>query len=170
MVNRLKWQRLRATRRRIMEENVKERLALASPGHRIAAVAVDAGLSIVTLGIGWMIWSLITWAGGQTPGKNLLKIRVLSDSSGAPAKWGQMCIRQVLIPSAIGLFVTIPYYTWVFKGFSTSNTTIGIVALILCLGIYAAIYILDFVWLLGPKRRRLIDYWAGTVVVNEANR
>jgi hypothetical protein len=153
-----------------MEENVKERLVFASPGHRIAAVAVDAGLSIVTFGIGWMIWSLILWAGGQTPGKNLLKIRVLNYSSGAPAKWGQMCIRQTLIPSAVGLFLTIPYYTWVFKGFSTSGTTIGIVALILCLGIYGAIYILDFIWLFGQKRRRLIDYWAGTVVVNEASK
>ena len=151
-----------------MEEKLEDRLVLASPGHRIGAIAVDAGLNLVTLGIGWFIWSLVTWTRGQTPGKSLLKIRVMNSKSGTPAKWGQMCIRQVLIPSAIGLTVMIPYYTWVFKGFSTENVTPGIIAFTFCVGIYLAVYILDFVWLFGPRRKRLIDYWAGTVVINEA--
>jgi uncharacterized RDD family membrane protein YckC len=169
LANPPKWLPLHVIRRRAVNEKLDDRLVLASPGHRIAAVAVDAGLNIVTFGIGWIIWSLITWASGQTPGKNLLKIRVLNSASGKPATWGQMCIRQVLIPFALGAFVMIPYYTWVFKGFNTGSVTPGIISLIVCVGIYCGVYILDFAWLFGPKKRRLIDYWAKTIVVNEAN-
>ena len=37
-----------------------------------------------------------------------------------------------------------------------------------CLGIYLAVTVVDLVWLFGAKRRRLVDYWAKTYVVNEA--
>jgi uncharacterized RDD family membrane protein YckC len=144
-------------------------IVVASPGHRIAAIAVDAGLYIVTLGIGWAIWNLVTWTEGQTPAKKLLKIRVLNISTMTPARWGQMCIRQGLIPWAMSIFVLIPYYVWVFKGFNTTNVTFGIIAFAACVLIYLASHILDLVWLFGPRRRRLTDCWAGTIVVNEAN-
>ena len=142
---------------------------LASPGHRIGAIAVDAGLNIVTFGIGWFVWSLIVWAEGQTPGKKLLKIRVINVGNGRPARWGQMCIRQVLIPWATSIFFLVPYYVWVFKGFGTSGAHTGLIALFICLAIWLTIYIIDVVWLFGVKRRRLTDYWAGTIVINEAN-
>ncbi len=142
---------------------------LASPGHRIAAIAVDAGLNLVTFGIGWFIWSLVTWAEGQTPAKKLLKIRVINASNGKPARWGQMCIRQVLVPWAMGLFFLIPYYVWLFKGFGTPNGRGGLIALILCILVWLTVVIIDVIWLFGPRKRRLVDYWVGTFVINEAN-
>ncbi len=142
---------------------------LASPGHRIGAIAVDAGLSFVTLGIGWFIWNLVTMAEGQTPAKKLLKIRVINVATGNPARWGHMFIRQALIPWAMTIFYLVPYYIWLFKGFGKPEGGGGIIALALCVWIWLTVSIIDFVWLFGPHRRRLVDYWAGTMVINEAN-
>lgn len=143
-------------------------LRKASTGHRIGATAVDAGLYIVTLGIGWFIWNLVTMANGQSPGKSLLKVRVINIANGQPARWGHMFIRQALIPTALPIFYLLPYYLWVYKGFTTDVNPLAIVAFVLCFLLYVAVSITDFVWLFGPQKRRLLDYWAGTVVINEA--
>lgn len=140
---------------------------LASPGHRIGAHAVDIGLYIVTLGIGHFIWNLVVMAQGQSPGKQLLKVRVISQVTGKPANWGHMAIRNFLIPLALAMPVLIPYYVWIFKGFT--GNALGILFMVLCLLIYLGLLVLDIVWAFGPNRRRLFDYWAKTYVVNEAN-
>jgi len=151
-----------------MEENkIFPEPILATPGHRIGAIAVDWGLHIVTFGIGHFIWNLVMMAQGQSPGKQLLKVRVMSDSSNKPATWGHMAIRNFLIPLAMVMPFLIPYYVWVFKGF-TSNVS-GIVLMGICLALYIGIMIVDLIWLFGEKRKRLIDYWAKTYVINEAN-
>ncbi len=141
---------------------------IATPGHRIGAVAVDAGLYLVTFGIGWFIWNLVTMAKGQSPGKNLLKVRVINIANGQPVRWGHMALRQFVIPFTLSIFYLIPYYYWVYKEFSSDVNPVGILALVLAFLLYLAFAILDFVWLFGPQRRRLVDYWAGTIVVNEA--
>jgi uncharacterized RDD family membrane protein YckC len=152
----------------MMEHNESlSKSVLATPGHRIGAIAVDIGFYIVTLGIGHFIWNLVVMAQGQSPGKQLLKVRVMSEITNKPANWGHMAIRNYLIPLSMSLPFLVPYYVWVFKGFS-SNTS-GIVLLGLCLGVYLAILVVDIVWLFGAKRKRLIDYWAKTIVINEAD-
>jgi uncharacterized RDD family membrane protein YckC len=149
-----------------MTNNFDTKIVIASPGHRIGALAVDWGFQIVTIGIGHFIWNLIVMAQGQSPGKQLLKVRVLSINTNKPATWGHMAIRNFLIPLAMALPFLIPYYVWIFKGFSDSK--LGIVLMGFCLGIYLSLLVLDVVWLFGKNRRRLIDYWAKTYVVNEA--
>ena len=150
-----------------MQENENlSKPVLATPGHRIGAIAVDIGLYIVTFGIGYLIWNLVVMAQGQSPGKQLLKVRVMSEVTNKPANWGHMAIRNFLIPMAMALPFLIPYYVWVFKGFPFNLS--GIVLLGLSFGVYVAILILDIVWLFGSKRKRLIDYWAKTYVANEA--
>ena len=139
----------------------------ATPGHRIGAVAVDFGLSIVTFNIGWIVWNLIVMAKGQTPGKQLLKIRVLSENSQQPANWGHMAIRQMLIPFASSLFFLFPYYFLISREFTTATTT-NLILFFICFGIYAAVWVIDLVWLFTKSNRRLLDYWAKTIVVNEA--
>ena len=151
----------------MMQENENiSKPVLATPGHRIGAIAVDIGLYIVTFGIGYFIWNLIVMAQGQSPGKQILKVRVMSEVTNKPANWGHMAIRNFLIPMAMALPFLIPYFVWVFKDFSYNLS--GVVLLGLSFGIYVAILILDIVWLFGSKRKRLIDYWAKTFVVNEA--
>jgi len=141
---------------------------LASPGHRLAAVAVDAGLYIITLSIGWLIWNLVTMAKGQSPGKQILKVRVLGEKSNLPATWGHMFIRQFLIPFSMSICFMVPYSIMGLNQFSTLTSSVVIVEIIIFL-IYISISVLDFVWLFGNSHRRLVDYWAGTYVVNEAN-
>jgi uncharacterized RDD family membrane protein YckC len=152
-----------------MTENNQISTQLASPGHRLGAVAVDAGLYIVTFGIGWIIWNLVTMAKGQSPGKQILKVRVLGEKTNLPASWGHMLIRQFLIPLAMSLSFLIPYYVMVFNEFSNLSSTALIIEALIFI-IYIAISIVDFVWLFGKSGRRLIDYWAGTYVVNEADK
>lgn len=150
-----------------MTNEVSIETNLASPGHRIGAVAVDAGLYVVTFGIGWLIWNLVTMAKGQSPGKQILKVRVMSEKNNHPANWGHMFIRQFLIPFAMSVFCVVPYYILVFNEFTGISTNFIIIEIILFLE-YVAISILDFVWLISSPHRRLVDYWAKTYVVNEA--
>jgi uncharacterized RDD family membrane protein YckC len=151
-----------------MENIDRSQMKVATPGHRVGAVAVDAGLYLATLGIGWFIWNLVTMAKGQSPGKNLLKVRVINVANGQPARWGHMFIRQALLPLFLSIFYLIPYYLWVYKEFSSDVNPVGVIALVLAFLLYLAFAIVDFIWLFGPQKRRLIDYWAGTVVANEA--
>ena len=144
-----------------------DQLKRATPGHRIAAVAVDMGLSIVTFNIGWFIWNLVVMAKGQSPGKQLLKVRVLSEDSKKPATWGHMAIRQSLIPLASSLSFLIPYFLLISRDFSTA-TSVNIILFFLCLGVYLAVWLVDIIWFFTGKNRRLVDYWAKTVVVNES--
>jgi uncharacterized RDD family membrane protein YckC len=150
-----------------MNIELDKNLTLASPGHRIGAHAVDIGFQIITFGIGHFIWNLVVMAQGQSPGKQLLRVRVISENTNKPATWGHMAIRNFLIPMAMAIPFLIPYYVWIFKGFT--DDVLGILFLGICFVIYLAILVLDLVWFFGPNRRRLVDYWAKTYVVNEAN-
>lgn len=141
---------------------------LATPQHRLAAIAVDAGLYIATLGIGWAIWSLIMWAKGQTPGKQLLKIRVYGEVKNQPANWGHMLVRQSLIPGALTFFFYIPYLIFVVGAGNYSFGVISGIGMLLLVAAYVAMGVIDIVWIFGPRRRRLLDYLAKTYVVNEA--
>ena len=53
----------------------------ASFQHRLGAIVLDATLIIITLGIGWVIWSFIVWGEGQTPAKKILKLRTINFKS-----------------------------------------------------------------------------------------
>ena len=58
----------------------------ASFQHRLGAIALDSVLSVLTLGIGWLIWSFIVWGDGQTPAKKILKLRTRNAETGAVAE------------------------------------------------------------------------------------
>ena len=50
---------------------------LSSRKRRLGARLLEIPLAIVTLGIGYLIWSLIVFSRGQTPAKQVLKMRVV---------------------------------------------------------------------------------------------
>ena len=75
---------------------------LASPQARLGAYLVDIGLAIVTLFIGWLIWSFFTWQTGQTPAKRILKQVIVSSKNGAPFTWTQMLLREAVVKAAAG--------------------------------------------------------------------
>ena len=117
----------------------------ASFQHRLGAYALDAVLAVLTLGIGWLIWSLIVWGEGQTPAKKILKIRVRHFETGSVVTWGHMAIREFLVPLTVGI---------------AANLTFGIVAL--------AWIIIEIVFYFTKNSRTLRDLWVQTAVINEA--
>lgn len=69
---------------------------LASAGKRIGTYLLEIVLAVVTLGIGYLIWMLIVWGRGQTPGKQVMGMRIYHLQNQRAASWGQMFIRQVI--------------------------------------------------------------------------
>ena len=117
----------------------------ASFQHRLGAYALDAVLSVLTFGIGWLIWSFIVWGEGQTPAKKILKIRVRNFDSGAVATWGHMAVRELLVPLTVAIAVGL---------------TSGLAAV--------AWVVLEIVFYYTKNNRTLRDLWVKTAVINEA--
>lgn len=137
---------------------------LASAQHRLGGKALDLALYFLTFGIGWFIWSIVIWGQGQTPGKQILKMRVYNKVSGSPAKWGQMAIREFLLPLAYFL-VLLPF---VLVMSLIPDQTIQLAGvMLLYFGIFL-ITLIDAVWFFrNDNSNRLVDYFAKTDVLNE---
>ncbi|MGH2588583.1 MAG: RDD family protein, partial [Dehalococcoidia bacterium] len=122
-------------------DDLPDGIHLSSPLKRLAAWLLDAVLAILTLGIGWLVWSLIVYKDGQTPGKQLLGMRCVIFATGRPAGWGRMFCRE-----------------WLAKGLLFS------VLLSLTLGLGMILYF----WLLWDKDRQEIwDKIVDTIVVDD---
>lgn len=70
-----------------------EGTTLASVGRRIGAYFLGGLLSVVTLGIGYVIWGLIAWSKGQTPVQQVLGLQTWRPQQQANATWGTMFLR-----------------------------------------------------------------------------
>jgi uncharacterized RDD family membrane protein YckC len=112
---------------------------LVSNGKRFGAFLLEAILVLLTLSIGWLIWSLIIWRDGLTPAKQLLGMRCMKAHTDRPATWGTMALREV-----VG--------KWLI-----SNLTFGISTLVSA-----------FMILVGEHRQGIWDLIATTVVVDES--
>lgn len=110
---------------------------LATAGARIGAALIDGLLMLVTLGIGWIIWSVVLWKDATSPGKKMLGMRIVDANTGAPATMNQMVMRE-----AVGKWV-LGYVT-------------GIVSVASCVMLFAT-----------PRRQAVWDYVATTVVVRD---
>jgi uncharacterized RDD family membrane protein YckC len=114
---------------------------LSSAGRRFGAYMLDFVLLIVTLVIGYLIWVLIVWGRGQTPGKQILGMRCVKFNEVRKANWGTMFLRD-----------------FVYKGI-----VFGIVATVT----FGIGYIL-WLWLLWDKNNQeLWDKMAGTIVIDD---
>ena len=133
--------------------------------HRLGGWAVDLALNLVTFGIGWFIWSLVVWGQGQTPGKQLLKMRVYDKTTGKPVKWGHMAIRQFLLPLSFSI-VVLPIVVVLSL---IPNQTVNVASIvILYLGFFVGASI-DAFWIFkGSKTNRLVDVFSKTDVLNES--
>jgi uncharacterized RDD family membrane protein YckC len=69
---------------------------LASVGRRVGAFFLAIPLSIVTLGIGYLIWGLIVWGSGQTPALQVLGMRCWRPETGRVAGWWWMALREIV--------------------------------------------------------------------------
>lgn len=87
---------------------------LATAGKRIGTNLLEIVLIVVTLFVGYLVWMLIAWGKGQTPGKQLTGLRVYHLNNQRAASWGQMFVRQIvggIVNSIfyIGLIVSIVF-------------------------------------------------------------
>lgn len=147
----------------------------ATPQHRFGAIVLDGVFCALTFYIGYFVWASIVWGQGQTPGKQILKIRVYSADTGRQATWGHMAVRQFLIPMAFSIVFWIPIaflgglsaFLSDPLGQQSLENGIGTIGIGLYL-VAVVLQLIDAFWVLkGTNRRRLTDYWARTDVLNE---
>lgn len=152
-----------------MNQNREFPYVLATPQHRLAGRALEIGFYIVTFGIGWFIWNLIVWTDGQTPGHQVLKMRIFSIDTKKPASWGHMALRQFVLPLA---YVIIPFILIIAGAAMTSNDgNSGAAFIISGYVIGLGIGLTDIFWIFkGEERQRLVDKFARTVVLNECKK
>ncbi|MXW57168.1 MAG: RDD family protein [Acidimicrobiia bacterium] len=82
---------------------------LASRWRRIGAFLLEPVLAAVTLIIGWLIWSLIVYSRGQTPAKQVLRLRVIRLRDHRAAGWGWMALREMVLKTVVGVFLSSFY-------------------------------------------------------------
>ena len=80
---------------------------LSSRRRRLGARLLEIPLAIVTLGIGYLIWSLIVFSRGQTPAKQVLQMRVVRLEERRSANWGWTALREIVLVGVIGTLVDL---------------------------------------------------------------
>ena len=142
----------------------------ASIQHRLGQLFLEYALFIVTLGIGYLVWFFIILGQGQTPGKQVLKLRVYDETTGAPAKWRQMFVREFGLFAALAL---IAYGLPIVMGVVSLSdfASSGLLPLGIGDAIYYSILLLDAFWIFRHEsRKRLVDVLCKTDVLNEATK
>jgi uncharacterized RDD family membrane protein YckC len=115
-------------------------VTFTTAGRRLGQYALDALLAIVTLGIGYLIWSLFIWRRGETPAMQILRIKVVKLDTGVPATWGTMALREFVGKYIVmGLISSIFFPAWV---------------------------VLVFMLMWDKNKQELWDKIAGTIVVS----
>jgi hypothetical protein len=88
----------------------------ASFGRRLEALALTPLLLIGTLGIGWLVWSVLEWRQGRTPSYRLLGLRVVRGDQETPIGLTRSLVRSgicctlLIVPTVvIGAIVAISF-------------------------------------------------------------
>ena len=66
-------------------------------GVRIKAQLLTFGLVVITLGVGWAVWSILEWRYGRTASFRLTGLRVVRTSDGRPIGLGRSLLRNALL-------------------------------------------------------------------------
>ena len=115
-------------------------LEKSTPGARLGAFLLDVLFAVITLGVGWIIWSLIVWSKGTTPGHQVLKQRIVDDKTGETFTWGRMALREIIFR---GLVIGVG-----------SALTFGV------------LWVVDSLLVVREDRKTIHDMLARSVVVN----
>lgn len=107
-------------------------------GARFWCAVLEVVLVVVTLFIGWIIWSVILYSKSTSPAKKIMGLHIVDVKTGAPATMQQMLLREVLGKWVLG------------------QVTGGITGLISCILILAT-----------PNRQGVHDYIAKTTVARK---
>ena len=93
--------------RRIEAFYPPEQLQTASQGRRLGGWALDGLVTIVTFGVGWLIWFLIVAQRGQTPGKQMLGMYIMREDGSRAGGWytilREVVVKTLLFGTVIGI-------------------------------------------------------------------
>jgi hypothetical protein len=73
-----------------------EGVQLASRGRLAASFCLAIPLFAVTLGVGYIVWGVVSWGQGRTPAQRLLRLRCWLPEARRVAGREEMAVRQVL--------------------------------------------------------------------------
>lgn len=73
----------------------------ASFGVRIKTLVLTCALVVATLGVGWLVWSVLEWRRGSTASFRLSGLRVVRKSDGTPIGLGWSIVRNALLCTAL---------------------------------------------------------------------
>jgi uncharacterized RDD family membrane protein YckC len=119
--------------------DLPDSVRLTSAWGRLGGNLLEGLLMLLTLVVGWVVWSIVVWGRGQTPAKQLLGKRVLQRDSLTATGRGRMCVRELLCKGLIG--------------FLSNLIVVGFVV---------------YFWLLWDSdRQELWDKMVGTIVVDD---
>jgi uncharacterized RDD family membrane protein YckC len=84
----------------------ESRLPGASLAARVKALALTGALIVVTLGIGWFLWTVVEWRRGRTASYSLLGLRVVRSNGDSIGLWrsvmrNAVCCTLLLVPTLI---------------------------------------------------------------------
>ena len=90
-----------------------EGVTLTSKSSRMLCALLEVVLAVITLGIGYFFWSFFTYRTGQTPGKKLMGIRVVSLNDGKALPFWMTLLREWIVKGFIGSITFGVAYLWV---------------------------------------------------------
>ena len=70
-----------------------KRQPAASLGKRIEVLGLTPLLFVLTLGVGWLVWSVFEWRKGRTPSYRLVGLRVVRLSDERPIRLARSLVR-----------------------------------------------------------------------------
>ena len=139
---------------------VPEGIELSPAWKRLVGYLLDAVIAAFTLGIGWLVWSIVVWGRGQSPGKQLIGMTVIAEGTRRPAGRGRMFFREFIAKTLIGAVPSLIVLA-APKGRAGAVLVYLLVALALWIG--------TTFWLLWDRyRQQLWDKLASTLVVDDA--
>jgi uncharacterized RDD family membrane protein YckC len=115
-------------------------VTFTTAGRRFGQYLLDILLAIVTLGIGYLIWSLFIWRRGETPAMQILRIKCVKLETGQAATWGTMALREF-----VGKYIVMGLISSIF---------------------FPAWIVLVFMLMWDKNKQELWDKIAGTIVVS----
>jgi uncharacterized RDD family membrane protein YckC len=72
-------------------------------------------LFIATAGIGYIVWSLLTWGQGRSPAQRMLGLRCWLPLADEMAGWSDMSVRQISGFCLNGQ-LALGFFIWLFDG------------------------------------------------------
>ena len=132
--------------------------SLSSKWLRLGANLLEGVVAAFTFWIGWIVWSLIIWRRGQTPGKQILGMRVVNVGRREGLSWKEMALREMVLKGGLVVLLVVAL------GLVTGSGGLLVVA-----------YLLSFLWwlancvylLASENSQALWDKMGDTAVIND---